>query len=94
MEKYTERERWQIGKWVYEGKYTVAEAAEEFGVNFYTARDYLRKYKAHLKALENSIQEKNGSSSVEETYEGLLRRHYSQMDKDELIEELIREKCK
>lgn len=41
-------ERLLIGKEIYEGKYSLAEAAEIYMINKYTARDYLRAYKAAI----------------------------------------------
>lgn len=45
--------RLKIGKQIYEHVYTVSSAAKVFNISFYTARNYLRKYKKLLK--ENRI---------------------------------------
>jgi len=44
--KYTKSERMDIGRRIFNKELTVAEAADEYDVNPYTARDYLRSYKA------------------------------------------------
>ena len=44
--KYTKSERMDIGRRIFNKELTVAEAADEYDVNLYTARDYLRSYKA------------------------------------------------
>lgn len=54
--KYTKEERLAIGRRIYEGNITTAVAAETYNVNFYTARNYLREYKAFIKV--NELQSK------------------------------------
>ncbi len=44
--KYTPKERLDIGKRIYLGELTLATAAYAYDINMYTARDYLRMYKA------------------------------------------------
>lgn len=46
--KYTKEERMQIGKEIFQGEMTKAKAAVKYNINIYTARDYLRLYKASL----------------------------------------------
>ena len=82
LERYTAEERANIGKQIYEGRYTVSLAAEVYGINFYTARNYLRAYKAHCMTDRDDA-----------AYEADLRKKYERMEKEELIEELVREKC-
>lgn len=47
--KYTYNERLKIGKQIYEHKLNCYEAAVKYNINYYTAREYLRTYKAELK---------------------------------------------
>ena len=44
--KYTLIERLNIGRRIYLGELTLATAAYAYDINMYTARDYLRMYKA------------------------------------------------
>lgn len=46
--KFTEAERLDIGRRIYEKYMNREEAAVVYGINPYTARDYLRMYKATL----------------------------------------------
>lgn len=84
--KYTKEERLKIGEQIYEGSLTVTEAAEKYEINQYTARDYLRMYKAKsgLKSADHYSQPRTSEPiSIEE---------YREMTKEELIDELIRAK--
>ena len=40
--KYTKEQRLDIGRRIYDGEITKFEAAEEYGINDQTARDYMR----------------------------------------------------
>lgn len=44
--KYTKKERLEIGRRIFEGEINRAEAALEYDIDMYTARDYMRLYKA------------------------------------------------
>ncbi|MBR2674335.1 MAG: hypothetical protein IKE52_02625 [Mogibacterium sp.] len=46
--KYSKQERLDIGRSIFQKELTVAEAAVKYDVHFYTAREYLRMYKAHI----------------------------------------------
>lgn len=48
--KYTKEERTNIGRRIADHEFTIYTAAVEFGISTYTARDYLRIYKAEKKA--------------------------------------------
>lgn len=48
MRKYSKTESMDIGRRIYEGELTVAKAAVLYDVDFYTARNYLRNYKAYM----------------------------------------------
>ena len=43
--KYTEEQRLDIGRRIYDGEITRYEAAEEYGINGQTARNYMRLYR-------------------------------------------------
>lgn len=80
-------ERLEIGRRIYAGELTTAMAAKEYNVNYYTARTYLRDYKAEAGA----DVPKRQRAKVQEIPEGtLLAADYENMTKEELITELIR----
>lgn len=56
--KYTKEERLEIGREIYEKELNKESAAVKYNINVYTARDYLRYYKAWLK---NAHAEKDQS---------------------------------
>ncbi len=74
--KYTKDERLKIGRKIYEGKFSTREAAEVYGISFYTARDYYREYKAGVE-LSTKSSNPNKPKKIQD------------MTRDELIEELI-----
>ena len=80
--KYSKEERLDIGKQIYEGEINLAGAAIVYDINIYTARNYLRLYKA-------SITQYNNLSSINKT-EDKLKHKYEKMSKEELIDELLR----
>ena len=43
--KYTKEQRLDIGRRIYDGEITKFEAAEEYGINDQTARDYMQLYR-------------------------------------------------
>lgn len=43
--KYTKDEKMEIGRRIYHGELTRNQAAEEYGIGEYTARDYMRMYR-------------------------------------------------
>ena len=44
--KYTKTERLNIGKEICNHEIDAYEAAEKYGINYFTARDYMRMYKS------------------------------------------------
>lgn len=76
--KFTAEERMKIGKMIYDRDLTLPMAAAKYGINMYTARDYLRMYKASINAV---IPVKNRTSR-----EG---RSYENMSRNELMDELM-----
>ena len=79
--KYTLSDRLAIGREIYEKKINKETAAIKYGINVYTARDYLRLYKASI-----NLEKENPAPSKADP-------DYQNMTKDELIE-LIRELTK
>ena len=85
--KYSKEERLRIGQEIYEKVYTTAGAAEHYKVNPYTARDYLRLYKASInKAIPSSIKEHKTTGPSLRSVEA----EFSNCSKEELIRLLAR----
>ena len=84
MQKYTKEERLLIGQRIYDGQLTVAQAAETYTINYYTARDYYRMYKASVNT------EANGNNNTVPSSDA--RTAYSDMSREELLNELKSQK--
>ena len=89
--KYTKEERLNIGRQIFEGEMTVASAAAKYDINLYTARDYLRLYKAQENLIIPSGYRSGGNqdSTLKESPD---KAQYEQMTREELMEELIKAK--
>jgi transposase len=85
--KYTKAERLVIGQRIYEGHLTKEAAATEYDINVYTARDYLREYKASINV--SKPQRPNPERSVPAVPD---KPDYEHMSREELMEELIKAK--
>ena len=72
--KFTKGERLEIGRQIYVGELNSSQAAVKYDISQYTARDYLRLYKASIQ-MKPEIFEKDDKP-------------YEDMTKEELIEEL------
>ena len=46
--KYSKEERLEIGRRIYVGELSTTLAAKDYNINYYTAREYLRAYKAEI----------------------------------------------
>ena len=73
--KYSREERLMIGRKIYECEMNRYQAAEKYGISEYTARTYLRMYKATLP--EADAEKPDGADD-----------RYEDMTKEELISEL------
>ena len=88
--KYAKPERLEIGRRVYNNELTKYEAAEQYGINYNTVRDYMRLYRD-----VNGLPAKHKSKFVGDAliapepnapeYE-----EYADMTKEELIRELVK----
>lgn len=90
--KYKKEERLEIGRRIYQGEITLATAATEYDINLYTARDYLRLYKAS----ENvSIPQgfRTGGCQDDTLVAKPDVTQYERMSKNELMDELIKAKA-
>lgn len=87
--KYTKEERLNIGRQIYNGELSRYAAAEEYGINEQTARNYMRMYRDvnHLPPKNNPRNSHNKamSSAVPSGLED-----YAAMTKEELIQELVK----
>lgn len=87
--KYTREERLDIGRRIYEGEISRYQAAEIYGINEMTARDYMRLYrdtnhlpaKRRTKALLQTAPFQRASFNMEDL---------ESMTKDQLIQELMK----
>ena len=83
--KYTRLERLEIGRKIFEGDFSVHEAAEIYGINFYTARGYLRTYKAAKGLREEGQQPEEQPENAPASYKAYLK----SLSRKELEEELM-----
>lgn len=89
--KYSKEERLDIGRRIYQGEMTLATAATEYGINLYTARDYLRLYKAS-ENVSIPIGYRSGGGQDDTLVEKPDISQYEKMSKEELMDELIKAK--
>ena len=88
--KYTKEERLDIGRRIYDGEISRYEAAEEYGINEQTARNYMRMYRD-----SNRLPPKRGQRSISAPF---FKKAPAELDelkamtKEELIQELIKAK--
>ena len=87
--KYTQEERLDIGRRIYEGEMTRYQAAEVYGISDQTARDYMRLYrnvnqlpaKRGKKATVKAPSFQNAPANIDEM---------ESMSKEQLIQELVK----
>ena len=86
--KYTKEERMEIGRRIYNGEISRYEAAEEYGINDQTARNYMRMYRDanHLPPKRGTVT--IATPSFKKAPAGL--EELESMSKEELIQELIK----
>ena len=86
--KYTKEERMEIGRRIYNGEISRYEAAEEYGINDQTARNYMRMYRDanHLPSKRGTVT--IAAPSFKKAPAGL--EELESMSKEELIQELIK----
>lgn len=88
MIKYSKNERLEIGRRIYNQELSVKEAAIEYDVNWYTARDYMREFRDSnsLPPMKRGpITSKASITRANKTYEDL-----DSLTKEELIDEVIK----
>ena len=86
--KYTKEERMEIGRRIYNGEISRYEAAEEYGINDQTARNYMRMYRD-----ANHLPPKRGKRSLTapsfKTAPAGME-DLESMTKEQLIQELVK----
>lgn len=89
--KYTKEQRLDIGRRIYAGEIDCYQAAEQYDINHYTARDYMRLYRDTNQLPKKSIARKsNESVYVPSTSNKQVNlQEYQDMSKEELIQALI-----
>lgn len=93
MNKYTLEERLEIGRQIYFHQLTVGEAAVKYGLNHYTARDYMRDYrdKNNLPAMNSLYAKSQAPTSAEAKPKKFVK--YDDLEtlsKEQLIDEVIK----
>ena len=91
--KYTLEQRLDIGRRIYEGELTRFQAAEEYGINDNTARNYMWLYRDtnHLPPKNAGRKRKTDASKTPQPIEAKQPdfESYEAMTKEELIQALI-----
>ncbi|MGE9842147.1 transposase [Selenomonas bovis] len=88
--KYTKEQRLDIGRRIYDGEISRYEAAEEYGINEQTARNYMRMYRDANRLPPKRRQRSISAPSFKKAPAELDE--LKAMTKEELIQELIKAK--
>ena len=89
--KYTKEQRLDIGRRIYDGEIDCYQAAEEYSINHYTARDYMRLYRDTYQLPKRSAAThtcKSVLTPLAANSQASLQ-EYQEMTKEELIQALI-----
>ena len=97
--KYTEEERLDIGRRIYNGEIGKYQAAIEYGIHEHTARCYMRQYRDtyHLPPKSNSSWNRSKSEETQPPKPVSIDpdlEEYESMTKEELIQEIVRSKIR
>lgn len=89
--KYTREERLEIGRRIYVGEISRYEAADEYGIDEGTGRNYMRMYRDANQLLPKSINRCHGDITKIVTRRATPDMgEYEAMSKEELILELVK----
>ena len=90
--KYTKEQRLDIGRQIYDNEIDCYQAAEQYGINYYTARTYMRMYRdTNQLSQKANTKSNNDSTAIASTPANQLSlQEYQDMSKEELIQALIR----
>lgn len=87
--KYTEEERLDIGRQIYEGKLTRYQAAEVYNISAPTARNYMRQYRdANQLPAKSNKRSSVKAPSMQTT--PVCMEDLKSMTREELIQELVK----
>ena len=88
--KYSKEERLEIGRRIYVGELSTTMAAREYDISYYTAREYLRSYKAEINVAIPKGERPDGKPKESQDSTLSNRTAYEDMSREELIDELIK----
>lgn len=86
--KYTKEERLNIGRQIYTHAISIGDAAEKYNIDWYTARDYMRKYKD-----ANNLPPMNDGQEELKAINDAKKNKFSDLEslsKEQLIDEVIK----
>ena len=90
--RYSKEEQLAIGKEIYDGRFTIGEAAIKYDVNYYTARDYYRYYRDYNN-LPSPFSRGRPERSKEVTQKIVKSLNYDELKElsnEQLIKEVIK----
>lgn len=88
--KYTQEERLDIGRRIYNGELTKYAASEQFGISVNCARDYMRLYRDVNHLPPKNSKGSRGTSVAAKYTEPQNLEDFESMTKEELIQELVK----
>ena len=86
--KYSKEQRLLIGREIYTHQISLNHAAEKYGINRYTARDYMREYRD-----TNNLEPMSDTSEEFKIIQDKRKANFSDLEslsKDKLINEVIK----
>ena len=86
--KYTKEERLNIGRRIYDGEISRYEAAEQYGINDQTARNYMRMYRDTNKLPPKRGKRSIATPSFQKTPVDM--EELESMTREQLIQELVK----
>lgn len=94
--KYTQEQRLDIGRRIYEGEIDYYQAAEIYSINHYTARDYMRLYRSTYQLPKRTVtsHDPNSVAIPSATNNRTNLQAYQDMTKEELIQALMQARIK
>ena len=87
--KYTKEQRLDIGRRIYDGEIDCHQAAEQYDINHYTARDYMRMYRDTNQLPKKAKSNNNSIATTSPSNNQANLQEYQEMSKEELIQALI-----
>ena len=90
--KYTLEQRLEIGREIYSKSISIYDASIKYGINHYTARDYMRLYrdKYSLPQSNEVVSESDQQRPRKRNMKFISYEELESLNKDELIDEVIK----